>query len=80
MEVHPRSRISKKEALLDGFLYHLSKLGYDVNSVREENERGVSIKYLYLNNKNYHKKMLVEFDDQETSQKEVKLINVIQFP
>ncbi len=66
VETHPRSRISKKEALLDDFLYHLSKLGYDVNSVREENARGVPIKYLYLNNKNYGTyKMVVEFDDQK---------------
>lgn len=68
VEVHPRSSVSKKEALLDDFLYHLSKLGYNVNSVRREADRiAESIKYLYLNNLKYPNTMVVEFDDMEVS-------------
>ena len=62
VEVHPRSRFSKREVLLDEILENLSEMGYDTNVVREEVLRGLDIHYLYLTKCRYSGNLKVEYD------------------
>jgi len=65
VEVHPRSSVSKREALLDEILRDLSELGYDTNTVRSELSRGLQIYYLYLTKSRYNGRLVVEYDDHD---------------
>jgi hypothetical protein len=65
VEVHPRSSVSKREALLDEILENLSELGYDTDTVRSELSRGLRIYYLYLTKYKNNGRLVIEYDDHD---------------